>query len=144
MHEYFTTAAVKNSEVVGILMTLQGLCGMTPVRQLERRIIFEGPKTNPLTGIGASQLQSRKPMNLPLWRELNEQLVRQSYYISVSHEINEFHFGKQTTPEGNNGSLEDTLWVPRMLIVLWTDVVTELLILRNYGQLYIFLTTRTP
>jgi hypothetical protein len=143
MHELFTTAILKNSQIVETLKILQGLCCMTPVRQLERRIIFEGPKTNPLLGIGAAQLQSRKPVNSPLWKELNEQLVRQSYYISISHEINESHFGNHSAASDDNASSENTLWVYHALLLLWTNVVIEQLTLKNCGQLYTSLTIQT-
>jgi hypothetical protein len=114
MHELFTTAIVRNAQVVETLKILQGLCGMTPVRQLERRIIFEGPKKNPLPGIGAPLLRSRNPANIPLWKELNEQLTRQSYYIGISHEISGFHFGDQD----DNGPSEEKMSVYRMLMML--------------------------
>lgn len=103
MHQLLTTAAVPHTLVNEVLKILQGLCGMTPIRQLERRLIFEGPKVPPLLGIGESQLQSRTQRNLSLWRELSEQLVRQSYYITIVYEVDETQFGKSAS----NGQ-EDT------------------------------------
>lgn len=93
MHELFTTAVVQDVLVEETLKILQGLCAMTPVRQLQWRLIFEGPKAPPLVGIQGPQMQSRKQANIPLWKELSEQLVRQSYYMAVSYEVNEDHFG---------------------------------------------------
>ncbi|KAI9734722.1 MAG: hypothetical protein M1818_006709 [Claussenomyces sp. TS43310] len=94
MHELFTVAAVPEKRVRGVLMILQGLCAMTPVRQLEWRFIFEGPRNNPLIGIGPTQIQSRKTTNLPLWKELHDQLVRQSYYLSIIYNVDPSMFGR--------------------------------------------------
>jgi mediator of RNA polymerase II transcription subunit 18, fungi type len=92
MHELFTSAAVPHSLVDDVLKILQGLCAMTPVRHLERRLIFEGPKAPPLLGIRGAHLQKQNPNNIPLWRELHEQLVRQSYYITISYDVDEAQF----------------------------------------------------
>jgi mediator of RNA polymerase II transcription subunit 18, fungi type len=99
MHELFTTAAVQHAQVGETLKILQGLCGMTPVRQLERRLIFEGPKGPPLVPIGSAFLQSRQQANTSVWKELNEQLLRQSYYLSISYELDATRFGKSTSNE---------------------------------------------
>jgi hypothetical protein len=102
MHELFTTAVVPNSAVFEILKILQGLCGMTPVHQSERRLIFEGPKSGPLVGI-PPQLPDRKRENVQLWKELHQQLVRQSYYITISYDVTETHFGQSAPEEPNLG-----------------------------------------
>lgn len=99
MHELSTTAAIPHTLVGEVLKILQGLCGMTPIRQLERRLIFEGPKAPPLLGIGASQMQGRNQVNIRLWGELHEQLIRQSYYITIYYEIDEAEFGKPVSNE---------------------------------------------
>jgi mediator of RNA polymerase II transcription subunit 18, fungi type len=99
MHELFTTAAIPHTLVGEILKILQGLCGMTPMRQLERRLVFEGPKAPPLIGIGVSQLQGRNQLNIRLWRELHEQLIRQSYYITICYEVDEAEFGRPVSDE---------------------------------------------
>jgi hypothetical protein len=97
MHELVTIAVVPQIEVKGLLMILQGLCAMTPVRQLEWRLTFEGPRANPLPGIGPALLQSRKPSNQSLWKELNDQLIRQSYYIVISYDVYSSDFGRGET-----------------------------------------------
>lgn len=94
------------AHVPDALKIIQGLCGMNPIYRLERRLIFEGPKANPLVGLNAANLQSRKPANIPLWRELNEQLVRQSYYISVSYQVKKEDFGNHSTTQGGDGVME--------------------------------------
>ena len=78
---------------------------MTPVHKFEHRLIFDGPKAPPLMGIAGAQLQSRKQANLPLWKELHDQLVRQSYYITVSYEVGEAQFGGSHLggEDGTNG-----------------------------------------
>ncbi len=102
MHELFISAAVSHSLVNEILKILQGLCAMTPVRHLEHRLIFEGPKGPPLLGIRGAQLQKQNSANILLWKELHEQLVRQSYYITISYDVDEDQFGKLASDEHEN------------------------------------------
>lgn len=99
MHELFTTAVVPDAAVFEVLKILQGLCAMTPVHQFERRLMFEGPKTNPLSGIPPSLLPGRKRENEMQWRELHKQLVRQSYYMAVSYEVKKTQFGQLPSQE---------------------------------------------
>lgn len=94
MHELFTSAAVPHMLLDEVLKILQGLCAMTPMRHLEHRLIFEGPKVPPLLGIRGAQLQNQNPNNISLWKDLHERLVRQSYYITVCYDIDEAQFGK--------------------------------------------------
>jgi mediator of RNA polymerase II transcription subunit 18 len=102
MHELFTSAAVPHTLVDEVLKILQGLCAMTPMRSLEHRLIFEGPKAPPLLGIRGVQQQNRNQANFLLWRELHDQLVRQSYYITISYDIDEAQFGKSVSDEHEN------------------------------------------
>lgn len=92
MHELFTTAVVPSELVGEILKILQGLCAMTPTHNFERRLVFEGPKAPPLVGIAGPQVQGRKQTNIALWKELHDQVVRQSYYLTASYEIDEARF----------------------------------------------------
>jgi mediator of RNA polymerase II transcription subunit 18, fungi type len=92
MHELFTTAVVPSEQVGEILKILQGLCAMTPTHNFERCLVFEGPKAPPLVGIAGPQIQCRKQINMPLWKELHDQLIRQSYYLTASYEIDEAQF----------------------------------------------------
>jgi mediator of RNA polymerase II transcription subunit 18, fungi type len=110
MHELFTTAVVPSELVGEILKILQGLCAMTPTHNFERRLVFEGPKTPPLVGITGQQIQGRKQTNMLLWKELHDQLVRQSYYLTASYEIDEAQFRGSYLSEdvAMNG---DELWV---------------------------------
>jgi mediator of RNA polymerase II transcription subunit 18, fungi type len=99
MHELFTSAAVPHTLVDEVLKILQGLSAMTPMRHLERCLIFEGPKAPPLLGLRVAQLQNQNSVNALLWKELHEQLVRQSYYITISYDIDEAQFGKSVSDE---------------------------------------------
>jgi mediator of RNA polymerase II transcription subunit 18, fungi type len=102
MHELFISAAVPHTLVDEVLKILQGLCAMTPMRHLERRLIFEGPKSPPLLGMKGAQLQNPNIANGPLWKELHEQLVRQSYYITISYDIDKTQFGGLVPDEHEN------------------------------------------
>jgi len=115
MHELLIVATVPEKKVKGVLMILQGLCAMTPTRQLEWRIIFEGPKSTPLSGIGSAQIQTRKPTNLQLWKELHDQLVRQSYYLTVVYNVDESIFGRASSAkDGENPAEEKSLDVEQL------------------------------
>jgi|SRR5271156_770215 len=102
MHELFTSAAVPQTLLDEALKILQGLCAMTPIRHLERLLIFEGPKAPPLLGMRGAQLQNQNSANASLWKELHEQLVRQSYYITISYDIDEAQFEKSVSDENEN------------------------------------------
>lgn len=106
MHELFIVAIVPEKKVKGMLMILQGLCAMMPTRQLEWRFVFEGPKSAPLHGIGSNQIQTRKPANLLLWKELHDQLVRQSYYLPVIYNVDESMFGRDPAAGGEDPAEE--------------------------------------
>jgi mediator of RNA polymerase II transcription subunit 18 len=106
MHELFLTALVSPEHVAELLQILQGLCAMTPGHKYEHHVVYEGPKAPPLVPISAPMLQGRKPADAASWHELNEQLIRQSYYITLSYDIDNSRMGShQGTKDSINGGL---------------------------------------
>ncbi|KAM3076224.1 hypothetical protein ACMFMG_006269 [Clarireedia jacksonii] len=123
MHEIFLSATVESEDVSRAVRILQGYCGMIPQELIRRRLIFEGPRSRTVKGLDASFVKQQPPNKLPLWKFLNDQLVRQSYILTLIYDVERSQFGlpKQETEgeEGNVGScpLDD---VPGTL--RWNDL----------------------
>jgi len=68
---------------------------MKPVSLLEWRLMWEGPRarTN-LKGIDPSFVMRQPPLLIPLWRGLHEQLVRQSYILTLIYSVSRDNFGQ--------------------------------------------------
>lgn len=108
MHELFLSAHVPNDDVQRALRILQGYCGMSPVTLLRRRLIYEGPRLRQLRGIDPAFVTKQGPGKLPSWRSLHEQLIRQSYVITLVFDVNRDHFG-QTVIDDSQGPLDDSI-----------------------------------
>ncbi|TVY14131.1 Mediator of RNA polymerase II transcription subunit 18 [Lachnellula arida] len=88
MHELFLTSHIANDDLSRTVRILQGYCGMKPVSLLERRLMWEGPRarTN-LKGIDPNFVTRQPPQLAPVWRGLHEQLVRQSYILTLIYDV---------------------------------------------------------
>ncbi|RDL37775.1 Uncharacterized protein BP5553_05208 [Venustampulla echinocandica] len=109
MHELFLTAHIGNDALHRAVRILQGYCAMQPQHHLYRRLMFEGPKarTN-LKGLDPAFIMSQPPAKINLWRGLHEQLLRQSYVITLIYEVDGKDFGKAPTEEpGQDVKLDD-------------------------------------
>lgn len=101
MHELFLTTHISNDDLSRTVQILQGFCGMKPVSLLQRRLMWEGPRarTN-LKGIDPGFIMAQQPPLLAaLWRGLHEQLVRQSYIITLVYAVSHGDFS-QTNADG--------------------------------------------
>jgi mediator of RNA polymerase II transcription subunit 18 len=92
MHELFLSAYVANDDRFRALGILQGYCGMNPQSLLRRRLMFEGPRGRNLTGIDPNFIARQPPAKSRLWKELHEQLIRQSYVITLIYEVSRDDF----------------------------------------------------
>jgi len=104
MHELFLTSHVANDDLSRTVRILQGYCGMKPVFLLQRRLMWEGPRmrTN-LKGIDPGfVMRQSPPMVQAAWKALHDQLVRQSYIMTLVYDVNPDDFGKVAA----NGSEE--------------------------------------
>ena len=104
MHELFLTAQVSGDDLQRSLRILQGYCGMSPVSLLRRRLIWEGPKSRNLKGIDPTFIK-KQGLKQQLWRNLHEQLIRQSYIITLVYDVDRSHFGQL---EGGNVGAENS------------------------------------
>ncbi|KAF4637330.1 hypothetical protein G7Y89_g744 [Cudoniella acicularis] len=100
MHELFLTAHVPNDDLSRAVRILQGYCGTKPQAVLSRRLLWEGPKTrNNLKGIDTAFIMRQPQPKIPFWRSLNEQLVRQSYIVTLTYDVDKSFFGQQEASE---------------------------------------------
>ena len=65
---------------------------MSPVHLIRRKLLWTGP--SPRTkGMEPSFIMAQGP-RIPLWRTLNEQLVRQPYIVALLYEVGKDKFPK--------------------------------------------------
>jgi mediator of RNA polymerase II transcription subunit 18, fungi type len=77
---------------------------MKPVTFLRRRLIWEGPRQRSgLKGIDPGLLQKMPQARQPLWKILHDQLVRQSYIITLVYEVDRDQFGRGEKAADENG-----------------------------------------
>ena len=79
-----------NGAVPTAAKILQGLCEMTPTPILRRRLVWDAPMTN-RKSIDAAFIQKQGP-KAPLWKILNEQLMRQPYVIQTVYDLEKDQF----------------------------------------------------
>lgn len=95
MHELFLSASVESEDVSRALRILQGYCGMIPQHLIRRRLVFEGPRSrNNLKGLDPSFLKQQPPNKQFWWKNLNDQLIRQSYVLTTIYDVDESQFGQ--------------------------------------------------
>ena len=105
MHELFLTSIIPDYDLSRAVRILQGYCGMKPQTFLCRRLIWEGPKLRTgLKGIPNDVISKQTPAKAPLWKTLHEQLVRQSYIVTLVYEVEKSAFGE--VPEQPNGQTD--------------------------------------
>ncbi|KAF7866961.1 hypothetical protein EAF04_005801 [Stromatinia cepivora] len=105
MHELFLSASVDSEDVSRALRVLQGYCGMIPQPFLRRRLVFEGPRSRTnLKGLDPSFLKKQPPNKHFWWKNLNDQLIRQSYVLTLIYDVDRSQFGQ---PAKELGSGED-------------------------------------
>jgi mediator of RNA polymerase II transcription subunit 18 len=84
---------------------------MKPVTFLRRRLIWEGPRMRSgLKGIDPGFLHRQSPLREPLWRSLHEQLIRQSYIITLLYDVDRDQFGQSenaAVQDGEDGAKKD-------------------------------------
>jgi len=103
MHELFLSTQVANEDLQRALRILQGYCGMKPVTLIRRRLMWEGPRTRSLQGIDPKFLQRQQPVKEPFWRSLHEQLIRQSYIITLIYDVDRDQFGRVENTKSSDG-----------------------------------------
>jgi mediator of RNA polymerase II transcription subunit 18 len=101
MYELFLTALVEEEDFEAACSVLSGLCAMPPWTSLHRVLYFKGPsKPTGLANQNSIVKTQRKDMLL-LWKELHQQLTRQSYVLQARYEIFKERDLDQPSPDLN-------------------------------------------
>ncbi|TAQ86926.1 hypothetical protein B7494_g4760 [Chlorociboria aeruginascens] len=96
MHELYLSATVANDDRLRSLKILQGFCAMNPQPLIRRRLFWEGVRIRGVDqGFILKQLQPKQY----LWRQLQEQLSRQSFLVTSIYDVNRDQFGHTESNE---------------------------------------------
>ncbi|KAL7944005.1 mediator complex, subunit Med18 [Trichoderma barbatum] len=87
MYELFLTALVEDNDVNTALAVLSGFCSMQPWESVSRVIYFQGPpRPSGITNQRSFEKPIRKEAAM-LWKELHQNLSRQSFVLQARYEI---------------------------------------------------------
>ncbi|KAH6603787.1 mediator complex subunit med18 [Trichoderma cornu-damae] len=87
MYELFLTAMVEDSDINTALAVLGGFCSMQPWESVSRVLYFQGPpRPSGITNQRSLEKPMRKDSAL-LWKELHQNLSRQSFVLQARYEI---------------------------------------------------------
>ncbi|KAL7957337.1 mediator complex, subunit Med18 [Trichoderma compactum] len=87
MYELFLTALVEDGDINTALAVLSGFCSMQPWESVSRVIYFQGPpRPSGITNQRSFEKPIRKEAAL-LWKELHQNLSRQSFVLQARYEI---------------------------------------------------------
>ncbi|KAJ4042840.1 hypothetical protein NW763_011660 [Fusarium oxysporum] len=87
MHEIFLTALIEDKDFTSACAVLGGLTNMDPWESIQRVLYFQGPQ-RPM-GI-SNQSSIEKPIRNNtgfLWKELHQNLTRQSFILQTRHDV---------------------------------------------------------
>lgn len=112
MYEVFMTSIVEDAELTSACSVLEGLCSMKPWESVVRVLYFQGP---PRPAGLSNQTSIEKPIRknvAPLWRELHQNLSRQSFVIQSRYEIlKDRDFGADAKPMDLNAAQGILRWM---------------------------------
>ncbi|KAE9581393.1 Mediator of RNA polymerase II transcription subunit 18 [Colletotrichum fructicola] len=113
MYELFLTTLVDDDDIQAACAVLGGLCAMPAWQSLHRVLYFKGPaKPGGISNQNSIVKTPRKDIQM-LWKDLHQQLSRQSYILQARYEVfKDKDFGP-TAPEVDFNTRPGTL--------RWTD-----------------------
>ncbi|KXH42769.1 hypothetical protein CNYM01_03792 [Colletotrichum nymphaeae SA-01] len=113
MYELFLTTLVDDDDIQAACSVLGGLCAMPAWQSLHRVLYFKGPgKPGGISNQNSIVKTPRKDIQM-LWKDLHQQLSRQSYILQARYEVfKDKDFGP-TAPEVDFNARAGTL--------RWTD-----------------------
>ncbi|EEY16848.1 conserved hypothetical protein [Verticillium alfalfae VaMs.102] len=112
MYEVFLSTIVADEDIKATCSILAGLCAMPPWESLHRVLYFKGPsRPNGISNQNSIVKSQRK--DVPgLWKDLHQQLSRQSYVIQARYEVfKDKDFGTETPADFD----------ARAGVLRWTD-----------------------
>ncbi|KAF5021772.1 hypothetical protein F66182_6147 [Fusarium sp. NRRL 66182] len=87
MHEIFLTALVEDQDFGAACAVLGGLCNMSPWEAVQRVLYFQGPaRPMGISSHASIEKPKRKDTGL-LWKELHQNLTRQSYIVQARYDV---------------------------------------------------------
>ncbi|ROT40433.1 hypothetical protein SODALDRAFT_321781 [Sodiomyces alkalinus F11] len=87
MYELFLSTFIADEDIKPTCSILSGLCAMPPWESLQRVLFFKGPaRPNGLSNQSSFVRTTRKDVPA-LWKELHQQLSRQSYILQARYEV---------------------------------------------------------
>lgn len=99
MHELFLISEYAEADILKATKLLQGFCAMAPVPIINRRLIWEAPRVTKQKGLDPQFIQRQPPPRIPLWRSLQEGLIRQAYYVNLVYAVSRDQFGASDAVE---------------------------------------------
>ncbi|KAH6874800.1 mediator complex, subunit Med18 [Thelonectria olida] len=98
MYEVFLTAHVEDSDFSAACAILSGLSGMSPWESFHRNLLFQGPpKPAGISNQSSIDKPIRKEVGL-LWKDLHQNLTRQSFILQVRYEVLKDRYLDPTAP----------------------------------------------
>jgi mediator of RNA polymerase II transcription subunit 18 len=98
MYEVFLTAHVEDSDFGAACAILSGLSGMSPWESVHRNLLFQGPpKPAGISNQSSIDKPIRKEVGL-LWKDLHQNLIRQSFILQARYEVLKDRYLDQTAP----------------------------------------------
>ncbi|KAJ9149471.1 Mediator of RNA polymerase II transcription subunit 18 [Pleurostoma richardsiae] len=85
MHELFLTGVVRDDDLEMARAVLQGFCAMNSWQSTHRVLFFRGPPQP--KGLPKSEAIPKLPQTQALWRDLHQNLARQSYVLQLRYEV---------------------------------------------------------
>ncbi|TDZ24661.1 Mediator of RNA polymerase II transcription subunit 18 [Colletotrichum orbiculare MAFF 240422] len=113
MYELFITTLVDDEEIQAACSVLSGFCAMPAWQSLHRVLYFKGPaKPGGISKQNSIVKTPRKDIQM-LWKDLHQQLSRQSYILQARYEVyKDRDFGQNASEADLNA---------RSGILRWTD-----------------------
>jgi mediator of RNA polymerase II transcription subunit 18 len=111
MYQLYLTALVEDSDFHAACSVLGGLCGMPPWESVQRVLYFQGPPRP--AGISNQSSIDKTVRNVgPLWKELHQNLSRQSFVLQARYEVLK---DRDMGPSATTASLDDTAGILRWI-----------------------------
>lgn len=88
MYEVFLSTIVRDEDIKATCSILSGLCAMPAWESLQRVLYFKGPARPNGINNQSSIIKTGQRKDVPgLWKELHQQLSRQSYIVQARYEV---------------------------------------------------------
>lgn len=100
MHELFLCDLIPEGNVNQVMKILQGYCGMSPVPDIRRQQIWDGPR-------GTAKLKNlkhypEKVKRYKQWNDLSLAVERQAYIVTTTYPIKKSQFGESKGRDEND------------------------------------------